>query len=124
MQNYIEKFEANQILTSEKKIPVFKEGDLVEVHTRVIEKSGKGEVKERIQIYQGTIIAYNKGGFRSTITVRKISSGMGVEKTFPIYSPIVAKIVRKTIGHVRRAKLFYLRGLSGKKARLTSQVVK
>jgi large subunit ribosomal protein L19 len=123
MKNYIEKFEAKHISDLGKKVAKFAVGDQIEVHNRIIEKSAKGEVKERIQIYKGTVIAYKKGGLRSAVTVRKISSGIGVEKTFPVYSPVVDKIVRKTIGKIRRAKLFYLRGLSGKKARITSKYV-
>ena len=92
MQNYIEKFEAKQILESGNQVPELKVGDLVEVHNRVIERAKKGESKERIQIFAGTIVAYMKGGFRSAITVRKISSGMGVEKKFPLYSSVVGGI--------------------------------
>ena len=123
MQNYIEKFEAKQISESGKKIDEFNVGDMIEVHNRIIERSKKGENKERIQIFKGTVISFIKGGFRSAVTVRKISSGMGVEKTFPVYSPVVVKIVRKTIARVRRAKLFYLRERSGKKARVKSKLV-
>ena len=123
MQNYVEKFESKQIVDSGKKIPEFGVGDLVEVHNKIVEKTPKGDIKERIQVYKGTIISYTKGGIKSSIAVRKISSGVGVEKVFPIYSPMVVKIVRVTIGKVRQAKLFYLRELSGKKARIESKRV-
>lgn len=123
MQNYIEKFESKAVADSGKKVPKFGVGDQVEVYNRIIEKSPKGDIKERIQVFKGTVIAYKKGGLRSAITVRKISSGgYGVEKTFPVYSPVVDKIVRKTIGKVRRSKLFYIRALSGKKARIESKL--
>lgn len=123
MHNYIEQFESKQMLENGKKIPNLFVGDIVEVHNRILEKSLKAEYKERVQVYKGTIIAYKKGGLRSAITVRKISSGIGVEKTFPIFSPAVEKIVRISSGNVRRAKLFYLRGLQGKKARIDGDLI-
>ena len=123
MARYIEKFESKQILDSQKKIPHFKPGDLVEIHNKIIEKTAKGDLKERIQIFKGTVIAYKKGGLKSSVRVRKVSSGIGVEKTFPVYSPRVVKIVKLSIGKVRRNKLYYLRELSGKKSRITSELV-
>ncbi len=89
-------------------------GDTVRVHVRITEGS-----KSRVQIYEGTVIARKHGGIRETITVRKISSGgYGVERIFPIYAPVVEKIEVKSRHRVRRAKLYYLRNLRGKKARL------
>ena len=95
-------------------LPVFKSGDTVRIHVKVREGD-----KERIQVFQGTVIARKHGGIRETVTVRKISSGIGVEKIFPIHSPIIDKIELVQEGKVRRAKLYYLRDLKGKKARIT-----
>lgn len=94
-------------------IPEFKAGDTVRVHVKVRE----GE-KERIQVFQGVVVARKHGGIRETITVRKISGGVGVERIFPLHSPILDKIERVSEGKVRRAKLYYLRNLKGKKARI------
>jgi large subunit ribosomal protein L19 len=94
-------------------IPDFKAGDTVRVHVKVRE----GE-KERIQVFKGVVIARKHGGIRETVTVRKISSGIGVERIFPLHSPIIGKIEVVSIGKVRRAKLYYLRNLKGKKARI------
>jgi len=94
-------------------LPEMKAGDTVKVHVKVRE----GE-KERIQVFKGVIIARKHGGLRETITVRKISSGIGVERVFPLHSPIIAKIEVVSVGKVRRAKLYYLRKLKGKKARI------
>ena len=87
-------------------IPDFKPGDRVRVHVKVRE----GE-KERIQIFEGDVIARRRGGIRSTFTVRKVSNGVGVERIFPLHSPIVDKIEITRRGRVRRAKLFYMREL-------------
>jgi large subunit ribosomal protein L19 len=94
-------------------VPEFRPGDTVKVHVRVVEGG-----KERIQIFQGVVIARRGGGTRETFTVRKISGGVGVERIFPVHGPIVdhVEVVRK--GKVRRAKLYYLRGLRGKAARI------
>ena len=92
-------------------------GDTVAVHVRVREGD-----KERIQVFQGLVIRRKGGGVGETFTVRKISSGVGVERVFPVQSPLVTKIDIKSRGYVRRAKLYYLRDLSGKKARLHSKV--
>jgi large subunit ribosomal protein L19 len=89
-------------------------GDTVRVHVRIIE----GE-KSRVQVFEGTVIAMKHGGTRQTITVRKISNGVGVERIFPIHSPVVEKIDVKSRHRVRRAKLYYLRDRRGKQARLT-----
>lgn len=93
-------------------IPDFHPGDTVNVHVRVIEGN-----KERIQEYQGIVIAMSGGGLRETFTVRKISNGVGVERIFPLHSPTIAKVVKVRNGNVRRAKLFYLRGLASKQVR-------
>ena len=98
-------------------IPEFNSGDTIKVHVRI--KEGD---KERIQVFQGTVIARRSGGLSATFTVRKISSGIGVERTFPLYSPNVAKIEKVRSGQVRRAKLFYLRSLTGKSARIREQL--
>lgn len=94
-------------------IPEFEPGDTVNVHVRVIE----GE-KERIQQYQGVVIAFKGAGTRRTFMVRKISNGVGVERIFPLYSPKLAKIEVVRRGRVRRAKLYYLRERRGKAARI------
>lgn len=96
-----------------KELPPFRIGDTVRVHMKVIE----GE-KERIQVVEGVVIARKNGGVRETITVRKISSGFGVERIFPLHSPRVEKIEVIRSGIVRRAKLYFLRNRQGKAARL------
>ncbi len=93
--------------------PEFRPGDTVRVHVRVVEGS-----KERIQVFQGTVIGRRGGGTRETFTVRKISGGVGVERIFPLHSPIIDKIEVVRTGRVRRAKLYYLRSLRGKAARI------
>jgi large subunit ribosomal protein L19 len=94
-------------------IPPFGPGDLVKVHVRVVEGN-----RERIQVFQGHVIARQGSGLQETFTVRKISFQVGVERTFPVHSPIVAKIEVVTKGDVRRAKLYYLRGRTGKAAKI------
>ena len=96
-----------------KKVPEFGAGDTVEVHIRVRERD-----KERIQIFKGVVIGRKNAGISSTFRVRKISSGIGVERVFPLHSPMVAKIERVRRGRVRRAKLYYLRDRRGKRARI------
>jgi len=91
----------------------FRPGDTVKVHVRI-----KEGAKERIQIFEGVVIGWNAAGARSTVTVRKVSYGVGVERIFPIHSPNIEKIEWLRRGRVRRAKLYYLRELRGKKARL------
>ena len=91
----------------------FRSGDAVRVHVRILEGD-----KERIQVFEGVVIALQRGGSRASFTVRKMSYGVGVERVFPLHSPMVDKIELVTSGEVRRARLFYLRGLRGKKARL------
>ena len=99
-----------------KNVPQFRIGDTVKVHMRVVE----GE-KERIQVIEGVVIARKHGGLKETFTVRKVSSGIGVERIFPLHSPRVEKIEVVRSGKVRRAKLYYLRGLRGKAARLAER---
>jgi large subunit ribosomal protein L19 len=94
-------------------LPKFRPGDLVRVHVKIKE----GE-KERLQAFEGTVIAENRAGITKTITVRKISFGHGVERIFPVHAPVVEKIEMVRTGKVRRAKLYYLRNLKGKAARL------
>ncbi|CAJ1506523.1 50S ribosomal protein L19 [[Mycobacterium] burgundiense] len=94
-------------------IPAFGAGDTVNVHVKVIEGT-----KERIQLFKGVVIRRQGGGVRETFTVRKESYGVGVERTFPVHSPNVAQIEVVTRGDVRRAKLYYLRELRGKKAKI------
>lgn len=99
--------------------PNFKAGDKVKIHVRVIEGD-----KERIQIFEGDVIAINGSGINKSFTVRKISSGVGVERIFPYSSPRVAKIELVREGKVRRAKLYYLRNLSGKAARIKAKNIR
>ena len=94
-------------------IPEFRPGDTVKVHVRGVEGS-----RERVQVFQGVVIRRQNGGLRETFTVRKISFGVGVERTFPVHSPSIAKLEVVSRGKVRRAKLYYLRELRGKKARI------
>ena len=96
-----------------KNIVPFKVGDTVKVHVKIVEGD-----KQRIQAYQGVVIARQKGGVRETFTVRKISNGIGVERMFPLHSPSIENIEIMVRGHVRRAKLYYLRKLRGKAARI------
>ena len=94
-------------------LPAFAPGDAIRVHVKVRE----GE-KERIQVFAGVVIARRGGGSRETFTVRKVSSGIGVERVFPLHSPVVDRIEVERKGSVRRAKLYYLRGRKGKAARI------
>lgn len=97
--------------------PVFKSGDTLRVHVKIKE----GE-KERIQVFQGTVIGHRGSGTNATFTVRKISAGIGVERVFPFHSPNIAKIEKVRAGQVRRKKLYYLRELTGKSARIKEQL--
>ncbi|WP_437922370.1 50S ribosomal protein L19 [Sphingobacterium sp. LRF_L2] len=99
-------------------VPAFKAGDTISVHYKIREGN-----KERVQVYQGVVIQLNSEGANATFTVRKISNGVGVERIFPVNSPNIEKIDVNSVGKVRRAKLFYLRGLTGKKARIKSKRV-
>src|SRR3954467_5216751 len=94
-------------------IPTFRPGDTVKVHVRVVEGN-----RSRIQVFQGVVIRRQGGGIRETFTVRKVSFGVGVERTFPVHTPVVEKIEVVTRGDVRRAKLYYLRDLRGKAAKI------
>ena len=94
-------------------IPAFRPGDTVKVHVKVVEGN-----RERIQVFEGVVIGRQNGGVRETFTVRRISYGVGVERTFLVHSPRLAKIEVVRLGVVRRAKLHYLRGLTGKAARI------
>jgi large subunit ribosomal protein L19 len=111
--NPLELVEREQLRTD---LPDFRVGDTIRVHVKIVE----GE-KERIQPFEGVVIRKKKGGIRSSFTVRKISYGIGVERVFPTHSPRVDRIDVISRGKVRRAKLFYLRGLKGKAARIRSE---
>src|SRR5712672_4157563 len=99
-------------------IPDFGPGDTVKVHVRVVEGT-----RERVQVFQGVVIRRKGSGIRETFTVRKVSFGVGVERTFPVHSPIIARIERITRGDVRRAKLYYLRDRVGKAAKIKEKRV-
>lgn len=108
--NIIDRLEMEQI---KKNIPIFKAGDTLKVHVKIVEGD-----KQRIQVFQGVCIKRHNRGLGSTFTVRKISNGMGVERIFPLHSPSVDTIEVLMVGRVRRAKLYYLRKLQGKAARI------
>jgi large subunit ribosomal protein L19 len=110
MQNIIDEITKEQLRTD---LPAFRPGDTVRVHVKVIEGS-----RERIQVFEGVVIKRRGGGISETFTVRKISYGVGVERTFPVHSPKIAKLEVVRRGKVRRAKLYYLRNLRGKAARI------
>jgi large subunit ribosomal protein L19 len=99
-------------------IPDFAPGDTLKVHVRVVEGN-----RQRVQLFQGVVIARRGSGLRETFTVRKVSFGVGVERTFPVHSPIVDRIEVATRGDVRRAKLYYLRGRIGKAAKVKEKRV-
>ena len=117
--NLIQQLEQEEIarLTQGKSIPEFAPGDTVVVQVKV-----KEGTRERLQAYEGVVIAKRNRGINSAFTVRKISSGEGVERTFQTYSPLIAGIEVKRRGDVRRAKLYYLRGRSGKSARIKEKL--
>jgi large subunit ribosomal protein L19 len=117
--NLIQQLEQEEIARLGKTIPEFAAGDTVVVQVKV--KEGN---RERLQAYEGVVIAKRNRGLNSSFIVRKISSGEGVERTFQTYSPLVAKIEVKRRGDVRRAKLYYLRDRSGKSARIKEKLVK
>ena len=94
-------------------IPAFGPGDTVKVHVRVVEGN-----RERVQVFQGAVIRRQGSGVRETFSVRKVSFGVGVERTFPVHSPVLARIEVVTFGDVRRAKLYYLRDLAGRAAKI------
>jgi large subunit ribosomal protein L19 len=109
MSNVIDAIEREQL----REVPDFRPGDTVQVHVKVVEGS-----RERIQVFEGVVIKIKGGGIRETFTVRRVAYGVGVERTFPMHSPRIDKIVVKRHGKVRRAKLYYLRELTGKAARI------
>ncbi|MGM8214449.1 50S ribosomal protein L19 [Bacillaceae bacterium W0354] len=110
MQKILESVVQDQLRTD---LPEFKAGDTVKVHVKVVEGT-----RERIQVFEGVVIRRRGGGINESFTVRKISYGVGVERTFPVHSPRVDKIEVVRRGKVRRAKLYYLRNLRGKAARI------
>jgi len=112
--NAIKAIEAEQLKQNTEQ---FRIGDTVKVHYRIVE--GK---TERVQVFEGIVIAMKRDGIRTTFTVRKISYGVGVERIFPLHSPRIAKIVRVREGKVRRAKLYYLRGRYGKSAKVAELI--
>lgn len=110
MNKLVEQITAEAIRSD---LPDFRPGDQVKVHVRVIEGN-----RSRIQVFAGVVIARNGSGIAEAFTVRKVSFGTGVERTFPLHSPIIEKIEVERFGDVRRAKLYYLRGLRGKAAKI------
>ena len=108
--NTLDTLDAESLRTD---VPDFRPGDTLKVHVKVIEGT-----RSRIQVFQGVVIRRHGGGLRETFTVRKVSFGVGVERTFPVHSPIIDKIEVVTRGDVRRAKLYYLRDLRGKAAKI------
>ncbi len=117
--NIIEQIEQEQVdkLVAERPVPEFGPGDTIRVHVKVTEGT-----RERIQVFEGVCIARRNASLNSSFTVRKISYGEGVERVFPLYSPRIAEIEVVRRGAVRRAKLYYLRGLRGKRARIAEKV--
>ncbi len=107
------KLDALDATSQKSDIPDFRAGDTVKVHVKVVEGT-----RSRIQIFQGVVIARHGGGVRATFTVRKVSFGIGVERTFPLHTPIIDRIEVVTRGDVRRAKLYYLRDRRGKRAKI------
>jgi large subunit ribosomal protein L19 len=114
MANVIAEMEQRRIT---RQLPDFKPGDTIVVNVKVVEGD-----RERVQAYEGVVIAKSNRGFNSSFTVRKMSHGEGVERTFQSHSPSIADVSVKRRGNVRRAKLYYLRGLSGKAARIEEKV--
>ena len=110
MTNLIDQIDAASLRDD---VPAFRAGDTLRVHVRVVEGS-----RTRTQVFQGVVIARQGGGVRETFTIRKISFGVGVERTFPVHTPIIERIEVVTRGDVRRAKLYYLRNLRGKAAKI------
>ncbi|MBQ2698402.1 MAG: 50S ribosomal protein L19 [Firmicutes bacterium] len=110
MTNMIDLIEQEQLRDDR---PALRSGDTVQVHVKV--KEGN---RERVQVYEGVVIRIKGGGIRETFTVRRVAYGVGVERTFPVHSPSIEKIVVLRHGKVRRAKLYYLRNLTGKAARI------
>lgn len=113
--NIIDQLEKEGMRTD---LPEIKIGDLVRVNVKIIEVNKDGKPRERIQAYEGTVIARKNGGIRETIVVRRVTFGVGVERTFPLHSPKIDSIVVIRHGKVRRAKLYYLKNRTGKAAKL------
>ncbi len=114
MLDIIRAIEAEQIRTD---LPNFSVGDTVKVHIKI-----KEGTKERVQVFEGTVLKRQNGGLRETFTVRRVASGVGVEKTFPVNAPVIEKIEIVRLGKVRRAKLFYLRDRVGKAAKVKERM--
>jgi large subunit ribosomal protein L19 len=114
MLEIIRQIEAEQIRTD---LPEFNVGDTVKVHIKI-----KEGAKERVQIFEGTVLKRQNGGLRETFTVRRVASGVGCEKTFPVNAPVIEKIEVVRLGKVRRAKLFYLRDRVGKAAKVKEKI--
>ena len=110
MTNLIDQIDAASLRDD---VPAFRPGDTLKVHVKVVEGT-----RSRIQVFQGVVIARQGGGVSETFTVRKVSFGVGVERTFPVHTPSIEKIEVVTRGQVRRAKLYYLRNLRGKAAKI------
>ncbi|MBU3182424.1 50S ribosomal protein L19 [Clostridium psychrophilum] len=114
MLDIIKAIESEQIRTD---LPDFNVGDTIKVHIKISEGN-----KERIQVFEGTVLKRQNGGLRESFTVRRVSSGVGVEKTFPVNAPVIEKIEIVRLGKVRRAKLFYLRDRVGKSAKVKERM--
>ena len=114
--NIIEKFEKKQLEKLSKEIPDFGAGDTLKVHVKV-----KEGARERVQVFEGVCIARRNAGYNSSFTVRKVSYNEGVERVFPLYSPVIEQVECIRHGHVKRAKLYYLRERSGKSARIAEK---
>ena len=114
--NMLEQIEKEQIRLD---LPEFRPGDTVKVHVRIVEGT-----RERIQVFEGVVIARSRKGSRSSFTVRKISYGIGVERVFPLHSPMISKVEVVSRGRVRRSKIYYLRKLRGKAARIKEKAYK
>jgi len=114
--NILDQIEKEQIRLDH---PAFRPGDTVKVHVRIVEGN-----RERIQVFEGVVIAINHKGARTSFTVRKVSYGIGVERVFPYSSPMIDKIELVSRGHVRRAKIYYIRKLRGKAARIKERVIR
>lgn len=112
MTNPVDQIEQSYL----RELPPIEIGDTVRVHTKIREGD-----KERIQIFEGVVLRWKRGGLRSTVTVRKVSHGVGVERIFPVHAPTIDKIEVKSRGRVRRARLYYLRDLAGKAARIKAR---
>ncbi|MBS2962822.1 50S ribosomal protein L19 [Actinocrinis puniceicyclus] len=113
----MQKLDALDLQSLRSDLPAFGPGDTLNVHVRVVEGN-----RSRIQVFKGAVIRRQGAGVRETFTVRKISFGVGVERTFPVHTPVIEKIEVVTRGDVRRAKLYYLRDLRGKKAKIKEKV--